>query len=369
MPAGESSSSAVLDALGYALFVRDDAGILRLAEDAPEWLARLWPAAGQPGAELPVADASPFLENFLIDAQECWGGDADGRRESGPWVEPNARGEEVQLQALALHAKGRACLLIERLGEAFAARVAVLQKARETVITLQKLDAEIQKKEILVHCLAEDLSRSLGNSVTALRLLELENLPAKALPLLNLALRSAQEQRSLIEKVLGFFPDELSGLYGRGEGGPAGADLRRALRQSVENLHPHFSEKGVRLSQAEAVEEELRILADEAHAGRVVENLLRVALDGSPSGSEVVVRVALEEDAALFTLEFSQDAARIESEGTLGPQSGAGSPEAFLRLRFCRIAVEGCRGEMGFRPREGGGTCAWVRLPRWSAAT
>ena len=334
MPAEESPSSAVLEALGYALFVRDGAGVLRLAGDAPEWLARLWPASAARGAELP--GASPFLENFLFDARECWSGDAGGRVESGPWIETDAAGAEVQLQARAMTAGGRACLLIERLGAAFASQVAVLQKARETVIALQRLDAEIQKKEILVHCLAEDLSRALGNIVTALRLMELEEIPAKALPLLNLAMRSAQDQRSMIEKVLGFFPEELSGLYGGGSGATAFADLRRALRKSIENLMPHFSEKGVRLSNAEAAEEELRILADEAHAGRVVENLLRIALESSPSGSEVVVRVSLEEDAALFTIEFPQDAAQIQADGTFAPRSdpsSAPSPEAFLRVR------------------------------------
>jgi hypothetical protein len=109
MPAEDSPSSAVLEALGYALFVRDDAGSLRLAGNAPAWLMRLWPEARSAGAELPVSDASPFLENFLIDARECWNADVSRQVESGPWIERDSTGAEVQLQARALMVGGRAC--------------------------------------------------------------------------------------------------------------------------------------------------------------------------------------------------------------------------------------------------------------------
>ena len=143
MPEENSPASAVLDALGYALFVRDEGDALRLAGRPPEWLAQLWPGGVLAG------EASPFLENFLIDARDCWDAGPAGRVESGPWIERDSADGTVQLQATALTAGGRACLLIERLGAAFAANVEILQKARETVITLHRLDAEIQKKEIL----------------------------------------------------------------------------------------------------------------------------------------------------------------------------------------------------------------------------
>lgn len=358
MPAEDSPSSAVLEALGYALFTRDESGALWLASDAPTWLAQLWPSAAAKGAELPLTDASPFLENFLIDAQECWSGDATRRVESGPWIERDAVGAEVQLQARALTAGGRACLLIERLGEAFASQVAILQKARERVIALHRLDAEIQKKEILVHCLAEDFSGELANIVTALRLIELEQNTPKTGQLLNLALRSAQQQSALIDKVLGLFPEELSGLYAAS----GHADLYRALRAAIENVTPHFSEKGVRLSPPDALAEALQIFADDAHIERVVGNLLRNALDHTAAGAEVVVRISDETDAVLLAIEFPHEVQNPDADNAF-----TSSPESFLRLRFCRIAVESCHGEMGFRAREGGGTCAWVRLPKWSA--
>ncbi len=341
MPEGNSPASGVLDALGYALFLQDESGALRLAGVPPEWLAGLC------RGDALAADASPFLENFLIDARECWS--TGGRIESGPWIEQGG----LQLQATALTAGGRACLLVERLGAAFAASVDVLQKARETVIALQRLDAEIQKKEILVHCLAEDLSAAVGNVVTSLRLIELEENTPKTAQLLALALRGAQAQRQLINNVLDLFSDELGGLYGRAGGVAADADLHRVLLLAVEDVMPQFTEKGVRLTLPDAGA--AGVSAEAERFARVVANLLRHALEHTPAGGEVAVRISEEGDAALLAVEHPGDAA---------DPSRAQSPAALLRLQFCRIALASCQAEMGFTPREGGGTCAWVRLPK-----
>ena len=353
MPGENSPSYAVLEALGYALYFRDESGALSLAGEPPDWLAQLWP-----GDALPNGDASPFLENFLIDAHECWDSDAARRSDSGPWIELDPAGNKVQLRATALTAGGRACLVIERLGAAFEASVSVMQQARDNVITLQRLDAEIQKKEILVHCLAENLSAALSNVVTSLRLMELEEPPPKTLQLLDLALRATQEQRALIQKVLDLFGDELGGLYGREDAPCADADLHQVLQLAVENVKPLFDDKGVRLSLPSAGR--LCVSVDSGRLVRVVTNMLQDALENSAAGSEVAVRISEEADTALLSVEHPDDGG---SPSRLDPSS-APSAEAFLRQHFCRIAVESCHGETGFTPLAGGGTSTWLHLPR-----
>ncbi|HEX4640013.1 MAG TPA: hypothetical protein VH252_01425, partial [Chthoniobacterales bacterium] len=72
MPEAGSPAQSVLAELGLILFAREKTGELRLSGKTPGWLATLWPALGGSGGLLPIADASPFLENFLIDAEECW---------------------------------------------------------------------------------------------------------------------------------------------------------------------------------------------------------------------------------------------------------------------------------------------------------
>src|SRR5437762_3137842 len=110
----DSPAQAVLETLGYALFRREHSGALRLSGRAPAWLAVLWPALQKSEPVLTVADASPFLENFLIDAEECWRNDGAGPVKSGPWVETGS-GTEVHLEATAMTANGQSLLLLERL--------------------------------------------------------------------------------------------------------------------------------------------------------------------------------------------------------------------------------------------------------------
>ena len=150
----------VLEALGYALFVRDAQGSLRAIGAAAGVVAAAVAGARCADGELPVSDASPFFENFLIDAEECWRAGGDQRAQSGPWIEQDGRRQQIgNSKRLAMTANGQSLLLIKRLGAEFEAKKDVLQKARETVIAHQRLNSEIQKKEILLHYVADEMTR------------------------------------------------------------------------------------------------------------------------------------------------------------------------------------------------------------------
>lgn len=137
MSDNDSPARAALEGLGFVLFTREASGALRVAGPPPSWVGRLWPSLTSAHDELVPAD-SPFLENFLIDAEQCWTAKSGSKR-SGPWIERDRDGVELQLQATALTGGGRAMLLLERLGEDFEATKSVLQKARETLIAYQRL--------------------------------------------------------------------------------------------------------------------------------------------------------------------------------------------------------------------------------------
>src|SRR5947199_6431742 len=144
-----SAADHVLNALGYALFLRDENRALRLEGEAPDWLQSLWPALNKSGAALPIDEASPFFENFLVDANDAWQSGGETRAASGPWIETKPDGSEITLDAIALTVRDRPMLLLARQGEAFEAKKAMLQTARETVIAYQRLNSETQKKEVL----------------------------------------------------------------------------------------------------------------------------------------------------------------------------------------------------------------------------
>lgn len=371
MAAPESPASAVLEALGFALFLRDESGALRLRGSPPEWLRSLWNGLAKSDEPLPITEASPFLENFLIDAEECWTAGGATRARSGPWIEQTANGAEVSLEATALTIDGRAALLLERLGEVFEAKKSMLQKARETVIAYQRLNSETQKKEILLSCIAEEMSAALANAITALRLIEMENNSPRAQQLLTLAMRATEDQQALINKVLNVFAAELEGLYGRDGNAAAEALLGEVLQSAEASVAGSFEEKRVRLHLPNETARQSRVAMDAEHLAHVLGSLLENGLQNAPAGGAVSLEVTEEAETVLLQVIdngrplpasvgddfFSKDA--MPTERACGMQ---------LRLQFCRIAVEKCQGEFGCEPREQGGNCFWIRLPKVAAS-
>jgi signal transduction histidine kinase len=313
--------------------------------------------------------ASPFLENFLIDAGECWSAGGDKRARSGAWIEQTAEGTEFSLEATALTAGDQAILLLERLGEIFETKKAMLQKARETVIAYQRLNSEMQKKEILLSCISEEMNAALANVITSLRLIELERDPARIAQLLSLASRATEEQQTLINKVLNVFATELEGLRGRDGTAIAETKLGDALVAAEENVASQFAEKGVRLSIAGSGLGGTRVGMDSAHLTRVLSTLLENGLQSAPAGDEVRLSFAEESEAIFIRVSdngpsFSPDiCANLFSRAT----TAAPGPQALhLPLQFCRIAVENCQGEIGYESRKDGGNSFWIMLPALS---
>ena len=367
----DSAASAVLEALGFAIFIRDKSGALRLNGRSPDWLSSIWPGLNAANALLPIDQASPFLENFLIDAGECWSAGTEKRARSGPWIERAADGSELTLEATAFTAGGQSILLLERLAEVFEEKRSMLQKARETVIAYQRLDSEMQKKEILLGCISEEMNEALANVITSLRLIELEKNPAHLAPLLNLAARATEEQQTLINKVLNVFATELEGLYGFDASAKADAKLNDAVRLAGENVAPRFAERQVRLNITDGVSHESRVAMDAGHLSRVLASLFENGLQNAPAAGEVQLQVIEEPDSFLF--EVSDNGAALPRDvcdnffSRLEPNATA--PQASrLPLQFCRIAVANCHGEIGYEPREEGGNCFWIRLPKPASA-
>jgi len=342
---------------------------LRAASDLPAWLIALWPSLQEQDKDVSGPEASPFLENFLIDAEDCWREGGEKRATSGPWIEQDPQGQDVQLEATALTVNGQSILLLERLGETFEAKKTILQKARETVIAYQRLNSEIQKKEILLHCVAEDMTAALANVITSLRLLELETNSQKGQLLLGLASRATEAQQALIHKVLAVFAEELSGLFGQ-NGSEAEADLAVATERALEATAGDFAEKKVRLISPWADSGSIKVALDPRHLEHVITNLIQNALERTPAGGEVDLNYEERDEAVIL---------RVDDSGALAPRDAcedlfsALEPAAalvqpsILRLHFCRMTVENCGGEIGCGTRDGGGNRFWIRLPKvWS---
>ncbi len=359
----DARAGAVLETLGIAVFVHAH-GALRISGQPPDWLRLIWPTVTAPDATLPGSSA--FLENFLIDARECWTAGGDKRARSGAWVEQTTDGAEVSLEATALTIGGQEILLLERLGEVFEAKKSVLQKARETVIAYQRLNSEMQKKEILLHCISEEMNAALANVVTSLRLIELEKDPRRIALLLSLASRATEEQQTLINKVLNVFAAELEGLRGRDGTATAETKLGDAVRAAEENVTAQFADKGVRLRLAGSGLDEIRVAMGSTHFIRVLSTLLKNGLQSAPRGDEVRLSFAEESGAVLIRVSDNGPSFPPDICANLFSRAGTASPgpqASQLPLQFCRIAVENCDGEIGYESRKDGGNTFWIMLP------
>jgi signal transduction histidine kinase len=360
---GDSRAGAVLEALGIAIFVHSS-GALRIKGKPPEWVRSIWPNVIAPDATLP--ETSPFLENFLIDARECWTAGGDKRSRSGAWTEQTSDGTELSLEATALTAEGQQILLLERLGDVFEAKKSMLQKARETVIAYQRLNSEVQKKEILLSCISEEMNAALANVITSLRLIELEKNPTRIAQLLSLASRATEEQQTLINKVLNVFAAELEGLRGNDGTGIIETKFGDALAAAEENVASQFAEKGVRLSVAGSGLGGIRVGMNLPHLIRVLSTLLENGLQNAPAGDEVRLSYGEQSGAILIRVSdngpsFPADiCANLFSRAT----AAAPGPQALqVALQFCRIVVENCGGEIGYEARKDGGNSFWIMLP------
>jgi hypothetical protein len=137
-----SIAADLLAVLEVAVLDRPAAGELRLIGAVPEWFLRFRPEASSGPGTLSDALGSPFLENFLIDAESFWASNASGRLKSGLWTEAGPMGRDFHMEASAVCVGEKRILLIENRAVAFTEKQGVLQTART-----QKLRAREGKRK------------------------------------------------------------------------------------------------------------------------------------------------------------------------------------------------------------------------------
>ena len=125
-----SIAADLLAVLEVAVLERPAAGQLRLIGAVPDWLVRFRPEAASETGTSSDALGSPFLENFLIDAESFWASNASGRLTSGLWTETGPMGRDFHLEASAVSVGGKKILLIENRAVAYSEKQTVLQTAR-----------------------------------------------------------------------------------------------------------------------------------------------------------------------------------------------------------------------------------------------
>jgi signal transduction histidine kinase/DNA-binding NarL/FixJ family response regulator len=366
----ESIASALLESEGYAAFEYLGDAHFQLIGPPTRFSAQL--LSDGDGARVRLTDRMPFLESFLPDAEECWNSAADGnaRLESGAWIETLGGGSELALEASAFRLAGRRILLIQNPQKRFAGDSALLQTAREAALDHERLLREIQKKEILLHCVIHDLSQPLSAMRGCFSLLAAENLPTKLQELIEIGQRQSRNQEELIRGILQAFSEELTAQDATAHDPANAPDLVKCARQIVADYSAAFAAKGARIEMDSKADlaGSWRVAGDASRLRRIFTNLVENALRYSAAGSTVTLGAI---DEGKFVRAFVDDegpglpigegAPRLFSLFAKGKEGGG---KAGLGLYFCKITIERWGGTIGAENRASRGTRFWFLLPR-----
>ncbi|HYL46478.1 MAG TPA: hybrid sensor histidine kinase/response regulator [Candidatus Limnocylindrales bacterium] len=354
---------------GYALFESVGGGAFRPVGNCPAWCRKIWPSAGQKSRRIALGEESPYLGNFLVDAEGRWHSKWKEALVSGVWIERDAAGRETPLEAWALRLDGKPVLVVRNLSATYAERQQLFQKARDSLLEHERLIREVQKKEILLHCIIHDLSQPLNAMRGCFNILSLEELPEDLRRMIETGQRESHRQEDMIRGILEAFSGDLAAQQAAQENPADAPDIGACAKNIVENLAPAFTEKGVRLQLDPALDlsHDWKVAGDASRIERIFGNLLENALRYSPKGTTVTVGL---EEKGSFVLAY------VDDQGPGLPKDappdrmfalfakGKDKPgKAGLGLYFCKITVERWGGSIGAETRPGGGSRFWFRLP------
>ena len=380
--AGTSLFEILLASQGHALFEHLGGGSFRPIGAYSDWCKRIWGEAAAADAEpantLRLAEAAPFLENFLVDAAAFWDSHTEGSLQSGNWIEHTSEGDEIPLEASAVSLDGKSLLIVRNLSHTFAEQQQLYQTARDSLLEHEKLIREIQKKEILLHCIIHDLTQPLTAMTGCFDLLSAEVLSDRVAGFVLTGRKESQRQEQMIRGILQAFSADLSGQQSA-DGKPAEVPGIAAIAaQAVKSFSAAFSARGVRLQLTPRLDpsRDWKVVGDAPRLQRIFGNLLENAMRYTPRGRGVTLGV---EDEGSRILAFVDDEGpglppgdvKGSSAGKLFALFAKGKDrpgKAGLGLYFCKVTVERWGGTIGAENRPQGGSRFWFRLPRAAAA-
>lgn len=248
------------------------------------------------------------------------------------------------------------------------------QKGNELSLNYQRLLKEIQKKEILLHCIVHDLAGPLLGIKGGFELLANENISPQGKKFLEIGLRQADKQEKLIKEILHAFAAEVEALDSFTIDPAHAPDAAQAIKDVVEALQAAFTLHHVKLQLAPGLDtaRSWKVVGEKSRLERVISNLTENALRHSPPDTTVTVGCYDDEhDQILIAIDDEGPGIPPEVAPTLFQkfsQGKKGKGKVGLGLYFCRITVEQWGGIIGYTARSEKGSRFWFRLPRPKAS-
>lgn len=126
--------------LNIAVLKRLSDDSFQLIGTMPVWLKNLYPDSFDKNKTINLGENSPFLENFLTDAETFWESETSGKLWSGQWIEESPAGKEYFMEATALFKDKTKILLIELSRYSYEEKQSIIQKGRELGLDYRRLD-------------------------------------------------------------------------------------------------------------------------------------------------------------------------------------------------------------------------------------
>ncbi len=360
--------SNVLSSLNVAVLLHSDNGDFTLLGSRPEWISVIWPDL-EHQKNLQLQKHSLFLEHFLFDANQHWASASDEWLSSGTWTETDPAGREWPLEAVVTTAGDAQYLLIKFPTTDHQTVQTILQEGRNQALEYGRLIKEINKREVLLHCIVHDLSTPLAGIKGSLLLLQEDDMVREeGESLLNIGLNQVRKMQDLIQEILASFAQEVRPLIPTmvsSENAPDAAECVNEVASVLNGIASH-DKITIRVDQPKATAS-TKVIGDKSRLERVVFNLVDNALRHSPKDSEVVVRIRDNDQAVRVSVKDrgpGVDSALVPKLFGKFSQGASNYGKSGLGLYFCRITVEGWGGNVGYRPRKGGGSIFEFELPK-----
>jgi len=148
--------------MGFALLEYGSVGDFVAIAELPKWFTELWPESASGSGPIPLLERSPFLENFMLEAEDFWNSPGSAACQSETWIEKSVSGREIPVQARALFLGGKRALALFSPDSQFREQVKTMQTARNAVLDHERLAREIQKRKF---CCTASCTTSLSRSV------------------------------------------------------------------------------------------------------------------------------------------------------------------------------------------------------------
>ncbi len=245
----------------------------------------------------------------------------------------------------------------------------MLQKCRESNLNYQKLTKEVQKKEILIHCIIHDLAGQLTAIKCCFDLLSFQALTPKGIEYLQTGKKQAIKQEMLIKDVLNAFSAEVESLEAFTVDPEQSPNALACVKEVIEALEPNFNTNQMKLKLAANInpERDWKVVGEKSRLDRVLTNLVENAFRHSPPNSTVTIDLQQQEKDILISVMDEGAGVPPEMANNLFKKFSQGRNKvgkAGLGLYFCRITIERWGGKIGYSPRPQGGSQFWARLSK-----